>query len=428
VLGNSTGTTSAAINVGTGALNLGTNAIAHPITIGNVTGATTVAINAGTGAAGAINIGTAAHATPITIGNVTGTTPVLINSGTAGVTINSTGAGTIGLASGNAVTIDATVASRFTTTGAGEDTTISSIGGSVNLAASQAAADAIFINASDAASGIAMNYGTGGMIITGANGALALRTGTGAINIGVDAVAHAVAIGNVTGATTVAINAGTGAAGAINIGTTANATPITIGNVTGTTPVVVNSGTAGFQVNTTGAGTVDINSADAFTIDSTKTSTITVTGATQDLNLSSVGGSIKLTSDETVVTAVHVQAVNGGIFLDAGGLVEVAPAIATVASPGAAATVDTRLIRVIFTGFTTAANADQVFTLNSTALLATSGVLVQVTNLNASGNAALMTQVNVTQIAGTLEILTHNSGAGALGAGDHVIITAWILN
>jgi hypothetical protein len=60
--------------------------------------------------------------------------------------------------------------------------------------------------------------------------------------------------------------------------------------------------------------------------------------------------------------------------------------------------------------------------------LTTSGIMVSIANLNASTNAAVMSIVGVTQSAGQIVVHTKNNGAGALGAGDNVIITAWIIS
>ena len=146
----------------------------------------------------------------------TGATSIDIESDVGGLTF------TAGLASNDAINVDATNG------GFDVDAALQ-----INLTSSQAAADAIVIDASDAAGGIDIDYGTGGMIVTGTNGAYSLITGTGTIDIGVDAVAHV----------------------------------ITVGNVTGATQVDVNTGTGGFNVATTGAGDITLDSDDTFLID-----------------------------------------------------------------------------------------------------------------------------------------------------------------
>jgi hypothetical protein len=165
----------------------------------------------------------------------------------------------------------------------------------LNITSSQAAADAIIIDASNAAGGIDLDYGTSGFTIDGGNGAFTLQTGTGAIGIGTDAVQHDVTVGNITGTTGIYLNSGTNginlastgtgdiiinsddtllldadgvlelnsSAGIIGIGIdadnfalnlgTAGERTVTIGNVTGATSVIVNVGTgaADFAVSAT---------------------------------------------------------------------------------------------------------------------------------------------------------------------------------
>lgn len=85
VLGNSTGTTSIALNTGTGSsLNLGTNAIAHTVTVGNNTGASSVVVNVGTGAA---SFGANATDHTTTVGSTTGASSTVVQGGTAGVSL-----------------------------------------------------------------------------------------------------------------------------------------------------------------------------------------------------------------------------------------------------------------------------------------------------------------------------------------------------
>lgn len=208
---------------------------------------------------------------------------------------------------------------------------ISDVGG-ITLDAGLAAANSIIIDASDAAGGIDCDYGTGGMTVTGTNGDYTLATGTGAINLGADAAAKTITIGNATGATAVTVDCGTGGAnfGAsgtahattigstnttsslllqsgtgdvavtsndaitldavgvlelnssagiigigndavaqnINVGTGAAARTITIGNVTGATDLALNSGTGGIALASTGAGDITIDSDDTLLLDS----------------------------------------------------------------------------------------------------------------------------------------------------------------
>ena len=81
---------------------------------------------------------------------------------------------------------------------------------------------------------------------TGAT-SLVLNAGTGAINIGTNAIARTITVGNTTGASALTLEAGTGA---LNIGTGAFAKTITMGNGTGATSLVLNAGTGAINIGT----------------------------------------------------------------------------------------------------------------------------------------------------------------------------------
>lgn len=81
------------------------------------------------------------------------------------------GAQDINLDADNQFTIDAAATSTITVTGAGANLTMSSVGGSLEIAASEASASAIAITASDVDGGINMIAGTGNLTatVTGGN-------------------------------------------------------------------------------------------------------------------------------------------------------------------------------------------------------------------------------------------------------------------
>lgn len=101
---------------------------------------------------------------------------------------------------------------------------------------------------------------------------------------------------------------------------------------------------------------------------------------------------------------------------------------ATAASPTAAVTSNSYSIVATFTGFTTAAAGSQAFTINNSLITLTSGVEVTVTSLNASGNLAVLTLDGIVQAEGSIIVNVTNNGAGALGAGDNVIISVKVIN
>lgn len=212
--------------------------------------------------------------------------------------------------------------------------------GGVDLTSGLAAANSIRINASNAAGGIDVDAGTGGINITATNGAVSLISGTGAMNIGADAAAHTLTMGSTTGAASTVIQSGTGAmtvtaggifdlnatgavtidstggalsigAGAdaqnINIGTGAAARAITIGNATGGTAFTLNVGT--------GAVAIASNGTDHNT-------TLGSTAGTSTLTLQAGTGATTITAggvfDLNAVGAVTVDSTGGAISIGAG--------------------------------------------------------------------------------------------------------------
>ena len=195
-----------------------------------------------------------------------------INTGTSTgtITIGSANAGTIDIGSGAAITIDTAAgisldgatASNFTVTGASEDLTLGATGGSINMVATEADAQAILIDASDAAGGIDVDCGTGGFDLLATGGAFSID-GQAASNItvtsaGLDLSVQGVGCAvNVTSTETendaiyieasaanggVEINAGTGG---IRIGDEADCTGLTFGNIapTANRNITIGSGT-----------------------------------------------------------------------------------------------------------------------------------------------------------------------------------------
>ncbi len=212
------------------------------------------------------------------------------DNGTDVVTFNDSGSltmasGTLAL-NNDTVTSDgdlsitgATGANLVATTG---DLDLTSSAGSVVITGAEAAADAITLNASDAAGGIDIDAGTGTIDV--------LQTGT-------------VAGDGITIATTdggVAITA----AGAANGDMTLTVGDDFVANVTGI-----------WDNNTTGAVTVD--TAAGISLDGATASNFTVTGASEDLTLGATGGSIVATATEDAADAIVINASAGGVDVTA---------------------------------------------------------------------------------------------------------------
>lgn len=105
------------------------------------------------------------------------------------------------------------------------------------------------------ATAVNVNSGTGACAWTTTNGSFGLVTGTGAINLGTDAAAKTLTIGNATGATSVVVNGGTGA---MQFGANAIAHATTLGSVTGAAATTLQAGTGLLSVN--GGGIVEVDS------------------------------------------------------------------------------------------------------------------------------------------------------------------------
>lgn len=195
-----------------------------------------------------------------------------INTGTSTgtVTIGSANAGIIDIGSGAAITIDTAAgvsidgatASNFTVTGAAEDLTLGATGGSINMVATEADAQAILIDASDAAGGIDVDCGTGGFDLLATGGAFSID-GQAASNItvtsaGLDLSLEGVGCAVVMSSTEtendaidihasaanggIQMRAGTGG---IRMGDEADCTGITMGNIapTASRNITIGSGT-----------------------------------------------------------------------------------------------------------------------------------------------------------------------------------------
>jgi len=266
------------------------------------------------------------------------------SGGFPGVFTDLTATGTVSFtgATGGIVMTSAT-ASSFGTTGAGIDLTLDSAAGRVvingeeaaadavrilsaaggldtnvalqmNLDSSQAAVNAVRVVASAVTGGIDVDAGTGGIAID-STGAISVDaaaasnfTVTGAFDLTLSSSAGSI---NISGAEAAAdaINIDA-AAGGIDVDAALQINIASSQAANNAIRLVTSAGTGGIDVDA-GTGGVAIDSTGAFSIDGAAASNVTVTGAGIDLTLSSVLGSVLVSSTEDAALAIRLYA-NGG--------------------------------------------------------------------------------------------------------------------
>lgn len=299
---------------GTGAMNIGTDATVHTLTLGSTTGAAATVVQSGTGnlsltstgtvsaqtTGGFVNIATNPVAAAVSIGNSTGASSVIVDVGTGNLDLG--------------VTATAHTVRIGSTTGASDLTAQTGTG------AMTFTAGGIFdVNA------------VGAVTIDSTGGTLSIGSGADAfgINIGTGASARTVTIGNNSGATSVVLDCGTGA---FDLGVTATDHTSRLGSTTGVSALTLQAGTGAmtftaggaFDVNAVGAVTIDSTGgalqigagANAFAVDigtgaAARTITIGNNTTTTALQLTSGTGDITLTSADAVIAdAVGVVEIN----------------------------------------------------------------------------------------------------------------------
>ncbi len=137
-------------------------------------------------------------------------------------------------------------------------------------------------------------------LTSGTTGAVTLDSGTtGAVNIGNNANAKTVTIGNSTGATSVAVNCGTGAC---NFGTNATAHTTNIGSTTGASTLNLQAGTGGVNIATGGAAnTVQIGNTTGAVTQTINIGNNSTAGSTNNVNIGSgVAGTTAITGATTI--------------------------------------------------------------------------------------------------------------------------------
>lgn len=202
-----------------------------------------------------------------------------IDAGTGGITIDSTGA----------ISIDGAASSNVAVSGAGIDLTLDSASGQLILTGGEAAANAVRIQADNAAGGIDIDSGTAGVIVDT----------TGAISLDSAAASNF----TVTGAFDLTLNS---TAGSVNI-------------------------------------TAGESAADSMVLTSNGLDIVVAGAAGRDIDITNTGGSINITATENISSAMVINASGAasGISIDAGtlgitfgtGIVNAVTSVAAAASP-----------------------------------------------------------------------------------------------
>jgi hypothetical protein len=246
----------------------------------------------------------------------------------------------------------------------------------------------------------------GTLAVAGAStlsGALIVNSGTSAINIGTDAVAKTITLGNSTGGTAIDLNAGTGGVG---VGSNAIAQPIQIGNITGATSVTILGGTAG-------AGSINIGQ-------SSNDTAINIGNATGASPLSLVAGSGGATLTST----------NSALTIDSGtgtlGISTDAAAGTVNVGTGAAA-------KIVHVGSTTASSTLALQTPTGTNVVAANGLSVTTAGrgLSLPGGVLVLSGAgapsgSVTAPQGSLYLRTDGSSASTRAYINSDSGTTWI--
>lgn len=337
-------------------ISLATNANAQDLTI-SLTGTSDSSI---------IVESTGTGADAVKISALAGTGGIDINSGSTGIAADTTGP----------ISLDAAAASNLTVTGA-FDLTLNSTAGSVVVDAGEAVADAITINASNAAGGIDVNAGTGGITVDTTAG------------FSIDSAAASNI--TLTGTDDLTVNNTGGSLILQSNEAAADAVRIYGSNAAG--GVDIDSGTGGIAIDSQGAVSIDaVGAASNFSL--------ATSGAGQDLTIGLTGvtdSSIVLNSTGTSSTdAIRVNASAGGIDIDAVGQINLD-------------TTDT--VNGIFIATATAGVPVTIGTATSSTVIAG--------NLTVSGTT---TTINTETLVVEDNIIFVNSANGELGADGGIVV------
>ena len=289
------------------------------INIGSDVGGITIAGGLGTGDAVNITASTAGGG-------------IDIDASTGGVIVDTTGG----------ISLDGAAASNFTVTGA-FDLTLNSTLGSVVVTGGEAAVDAIDINASDAAGGIDIDCGTGGITID-STGAFSID-GAAASNVTVTGAGLDLTLASVLGsvliestedaALAIRLHANGGVTETIQIHSDLGTSTTSIDILSDVGGITLTSGLASADaINlVASSGGLDVDTALQMNLTSSQNAVDAIRilasaggididavgAATEDINITNTGGSVVVAATEAIADAITLSASAGGIDITSAG-------------------------------------------------------------------------------------------------------------
>ena len=431
------------LQTGTGNILLGADATDHDMEIGDAAGSNAMSLISGTG-----------HTTATSTGDIllTSQGDFKANSGSADVYIaDNAVAQNVSIATGAAAKI--TTISNAT----GASQVIVDCGTAGASFGASATAHTTLIGSTNTTSTLTLQSGTsaftstaGGAYDVNAAGPVTVDSSAGEIRVGADNVdqpitigaagARVMAIGNATGITELSLIVGTGN---LDLGVNATAHATRLGSATGVSETTLNSGTGNFTINAGdeivvgAAGGVTETIVGAIATTCASSSIITSADSAQAVYLHTNGGTsetIKLENTQgTDAAAIALTSTAGGVTIIAdattGIVLSAAGSTSIVGDTGTAAaaaiTLNKRVGVATLTGITTATTASQAYTITNSVCQATSGLIITVANKSA-GNDCKIQMDACTPGAGSFTIDTTNVGTQALDS--DVIITWMIIN
>ncbi len=395
-------------------------------------GASAGAIGIVVGSGGNFTISTATAGATMAIGSASQTGTITLGASTAGQTVNISSAATI--AGGNTVNIlaGATPGASQTfnlMTGIGTAGTYAvnvltgnSTGTTQTLSlATGLAATTIAIGNITSTTGMTLSVGTNNFLVNGAvtsTYTIGTALGTGLISIGLSTAGQTVAINNAASNTV---------ANVVNI--LNGATP----GANNTLNIMNGAGTAGTQTvnilasGATRAGVINLATgiaAHAVTIGQV-TTTIAINGPTTHTLAS--GAAVGVTVNTSAGTGRGISVTSSGVTVPdiaslAGGILVTPTDVSAGASPLVA---NNRHFKVVFSGVSIAANADQTLTITNSVITGANTDIMITWSGTTTGSAVSLK--SVVPGAGTVA-LTFTNGVGATTTTSNITIVGWVIN